>query len=159
MRKILLSGNSRSPGVGRQLEKLKDNARVVVAGDESAATLMTNNEILGLHLVERLARGAGGNAEIGRDFMFARNGLARLPCPVVDAAHEHIARLPVERTEAERVASFHAAHALQRVAPLTPDLYLIEEFGLTRQGTMRWQFHNYWSTKKKTRSASWRSKG
>src|SRR6185312_17349940 len=109
-------------------EKLEDNARVVVAGDESAAALMTNDEIFGFHLIERLARGARRNAEIRRDFKFARDRLARLPCPVIDAPHKHIARLPVERAKAERVASFHAGHALQRLAQLTLDLYLIEEF-------------------------------
>src|SRR5690348_2508504 len=78
-----------------ELEELKNNARIVVARDEGAAPLMADDQIFRLHLVERFARGARRNPEIGCDFELARDRLPRLPGAIVDARDEHVTRLPV----------------------------------------------------------------
>jgi hypothetical protein len=59
-------------------------------------------KVLGRHLVQRLAHGAGADPEIGGDVGLARQDLARLPGPGRKTADQHVLHLAVQRPEAER---------------------------------------------------------
>src|SRR5271163_2029251 len=78
-------------GIRYDAEKSEQHARLIVLGDEGAATLLPNNEIFRSQGRECLAHRALTDADLGGKFHLARQRLPRPPAAVDETLHERIA--------------------------------------------------------------------
>jgi len=78
---------------------VKERVLLAVLGDEGAATLLPDDEVLYRHLVERLAYRALADAELGGEPPLARQDFPRPPIAAHHAADHQLLDLCVERAE------------------------------------------------------------
>jgi len=88
--------------VGTQPQEAELRARFLVTRDEGAPALAAHEQILGGERVDRLADRALADAVTRGELRLARDDVARPPLAGLQAVHEALADLLIERAEGDR---------------------------------------------------------
>src|SRR5690606_33706270 len=106
--------------VGQQAQEAELGARLVMGGDERAAPLSPDHQVLGRELVDRLADRALADSVTASQLHLARDRLAGLPLARLQALRQQPLDLNIERHVAGNAG--HADIALTFIRRLGPGL-------------------------------------
>jgi len=85
--------------VSGQAQEAETHARFVMRGDECTLALAAQQHVLGGQFIDSLAHGALADLETGRQIDFAGDEFTRLPFAAIQALHQQVLDLAIERTE------------------------------------------------------------